>query len=114
MDGVGVVVVVADGEILAGVEEEVASALADDDGAVDAGRPDDRAAEDLAQMVEQGVAAVLGCLGDGGVVVGAEGESVGAGDAAAQQDLDRLGDRPGVVVEVVAAGDGLVGRPTSP
>ena len=44
VDGFGVVVVVADREVLAGLEQEVAAAQADDDRAAHAGRPHDRAA----------------------------------------------------------------------
>src|ERR1700749_552987 len=55
VDRFGVVVAVADREVLAGLEEEVAPAEAEDDAAADAGRPDDRAVEDLRQVVEQRV-----------------------------------------------------------
>ena len=54
MDGVGVVVVVADREVLAGLEEEVAAAQAEHDRALDARRPDDRAAEDLVRCSNSG------------------------------------------------------------
>ena len=52
-----VVRVVADREVLPGLEDEVSAAQADDDRALDARRPDDRAVEDLAQVLEQRVAA---------------------------------------------------------
>jgi hypothetical protein len=58
MGGVGVVVVVADREVLAGVEQEVAAAHAHNRGALHARGPDERSAEDRAQVVEQRVAAV--------------------------------------------------------
>ena len=59
-----VVVLVSDRQILAAVEQEVAAAEADHDRAVQAGRPDDRALDDLAQVFDQWVATVFGGLAD--------------------------------------------------
>src|SRR5438067_13231364 len=59
---VAVVRVVADREVLARLEEKVAAAQAEHDRSLHAGRPDDRALEDLAKVVEERVAAVLGRL----------------------------------------------------
>ena len=56
------------------------------------GRPHERAPEDLAQVVEQRVAAVLGRLEHARVRLGTEREAVGAVDAGAQQRLDGPGD----------------------
>ena len=64
--GVGVMLAVSDGQVLADVEEEVAAALAQYDGAVQAWGPGDRAVEDPLEVVEQGVAAVFGGLDDAG------------------------------------------------
>ena len=64
---VGIVVQVADGEILAAVEDEVAATEAQHDTAVHAGRPHQWPAEDLAQVVEQQVPPVLGGLDNAGV-----------------------------------------------
>ena len=64
LDGAGVVALVADREILADVEQEVAATLADHDRALHAGRPHERPADDLAQVVEERVAAVLAGLED--------------------------------------------------
>src|SRR5215207_3173524 len=51
VDEVGVVMVVADREVLAGLEQEVAAAQGHDDRAAHARRPHDRAAaEDLLEM----------------------------------------------------------------
>src|SRR5206468_3826308 len=77
---------------LAAVEEEVAAAQAEDDGAVDAGGPHERPVEDLAQVLEERVAAVLGRLDDPLVDVGPEGEAVRAADATLQQHLDGTRD----------------------
>jgi len=52
MHAFGVVVAVAEAEVLPGLEEEVAPAQAEHDGALYSGCPHDRAAEDLAQVVE--------------------------------------------------------------
>ncbi len=65
-----VVSLVADGEVLSAVEDEVASALAEHDRTDEPGRPDDRTVEDLAQMVEQQVTAMLGGLDDAPVLLG--------------------------------------------
>ena len=78
---------VADREVLARDELEVAAAQAEHDGAVDAGRPHDRAAEDLAQVVEQRVAAVLGGLDDAGVAARPERDAVGPADAGRRRAL---------------------------
>src|SRR4051795_3658227 len=85
-DGVGIVVGVADREVLARFEPEVAAAQGDDDRAAHAGGPGDRAAlEALAQVVEEQDADVFGGLDHAGVLVGAERERVGAHDPVAQQ-----------------------------
>src|SRR3954447_25473377 len=61
VDVVGVVVVVADREVLPGLEQEVPAAQRHHDRAAHARRPDDRAArEDLLEVIEERVAAVLG------------------------------------------------------
>ena len=73
--------VVSDRQVLADVEHEVAAALADHDRALHAGRPDERSADDLAQVVEQRVAAVLGGLHHARVDVGAERKTVRPRDA---------------------------------
>jgi len=77
---VGIVAGVAHGEVFPDGHLEVATALADDDGTVDGRRPDDRPAEDLAQVVQHRVAAVLGGLGDSGEGPGPERDRVWSGD----------------------------------
>jgi hypothetical protein len=72
VDGVRIVVLVSDREILAAVEEEIAPAHAEHGAAVDRRRPHDRAAEDLAQVLEEGIPAVLAGLENSGVNLGAE------------------------------------------
>src|SRR6202042_3836733 len=62
LHGLGVVPFVADRNVLAGFEHEVAATEADHDRASHARGPDDRALEDLAQVLEQRVAAVLSGL----------------------------------------------------
>ena len=71
-------VAVADRQVLARLEEEVAAAQAEHDPAGQPRRPDDRAAEDLRQVVQERVAAVLGGLDHPHVLVGAERQAVGA------------------------------------
>src|SRR4051812_7537183 len=71
-DALGVVALVAHREVLARLEQEVAAALAEHDRALHARRPHERAAGDLAQVVEQRVAAVLAGLQHAGVGVRAE------------------------------------------
>ena len=109
-DRLGVVGLVADRHVLAGLEGEVAAAHAHDDRSVDARRPDDRPLDDVAQVVEQRVAAVLGGFHDARVVLAPERQPVGPGDAVAQQQLDGARDAARVVVEGLAAHDRLVRR----
>ena len=97
MDLLGVVVVVTDRQVLAGLEQEVATPQADDDRSLDARRPHDRAAEDLPEVVEDDEPAVLGGLDDAGVAVGPERQAVRAADAVRQQRLYRLRHPAGVV-----------------
>jgi hypothetical protein len=56
---VAVVAVVPDGDVVTRFEEEVAAAEADDRAAADPRRPDEGATEDLAQVIEQRVTAML-------------------------------------------------------
>ena len=86
---------VADRQILAGLEVEVAAAHAQHDRAAHARRPHDRALDDVAQVVEQRVAAVLGSFDDARVVLAPERQAIGAGDAVAQQQLGGARDEPG-------------------
>src|SRR6185437_1094447 len=80
---VGVVVQVSDGEVLAGLEEEVVAAHADHDGALQTRRPDQLALDDLAQVLEQRIAAVLSGLHHLLVLLVAQRQRVGAADAVA-------------------------------
>jgi hypothetical protein len=52
---VDIVIRVADGQVLSGLEDEVATPQAEDDPAVETGRPHQRAPEDFLQVVEQQV-----------------------------------------------------------
>src|SRR5579863_4851448 len=63
----GVVRGVADGDVLARLEDEVPAPQAQDDAALDPGRPHQGAAQDLAEVVQEQVAAVLGGVDDLGV-----------------------------------------------
>ena len=56
---VGIVVQVPDGEVLPALDLEIAAAQAQHDTALDAGRPHQGPAEDLAQVVEHQFPAVL-------------------------------------------------------
>ena len=102
MHRVGGVMAVSNRQVLSRLEEEVAAAEAEDDSSLDAGRPDDRPLEDLRQVVEQRVAAVLGGLDHPRVLGGAEREPVGAFDAHLPQSLDRAGDRAWVFLSAAA------------
>ena len=101
---------VTDRDVLPGLEQEVAAAEADHDRATDARGPDDRALEDLPQMLEQRVAAVLGGLDDSLVLVSAEREPVGAADPVVQQPLDRGRHGSRIEVGLRAERQRLVGR----
>src|ERR1700761_8190317 len=91
--------VVADRQVLARFEQEVAAPQAHHDRAAQARRPDDLAAvEDLPQVVEERVAAVLGRLDHLDVLVGTERQAVGALDPRLAQPLDRPRDRARVAV----------------
>jgi hypothetical protein len=98
VDRLGVVVAVADRQTLARLEAEVTAAEADHEGAPDARRPDDRTSEDLRQVIEERVAAVLGRLDHLRVLVGAERQPVGPLHPAQADRLDRAGDRARVVL----------------
>src|SRR5664279_5986610 len=101
---------VADREVLTDGENVVAATLREHDRPLDGGGPDDRAAQQLAQVLEYRVAAVLDGLGDPRVATGAESDGIGPGDVCRAQDCDRLRHPLGVVAVVVPDGDGLVGR----
>jgi O-acetylserine/cysteine efflux transporter len=58
-DDIAVVGVIADRQVLARLEDEVAASLADHDRTLDPGRPDDRTLEDLPQVLEQRVSPML-------------------------------------------------------
>jgi hypothetical protein len=92
VDGVRVVVLVSDRKVLAAVEEEIAPPHAYNGAAVDRGRPHDRAAEDLAQVLEQGIPTVLAGLEDPGVNLRAEREAVVALDTGRAERVDGFGD----------------------
>ena len=102
---VGVVMVVAEGQVLADLEHEVAAPEAQDHRALHARGPHDLTAEDLADVVEDDQSAVLGGLHQAGVAVGPEGQPVGTADPDAEQGLDRLGHVAGVELDVLAEGD---------
>src|SRR5204862_6413384 len=67
-----VVAVVTDAQVLPAFEEEVAASEAEHHRAVDAWRPDDRAFQDLAEVVEQRIAAVLRGLHHSAVLMPSE------------------------------------------
>src|SRR5271156_1765869 len=69
-DHLVVVGVIADRQILAAIEHEIASSQAEDDRASHAGRPHDRTFEDLAEVLKKRVPPVLGGLDDKTVVLG--------------------------------------------
>src|SRR5260370_37626305 len=71
VDRFGVVVVVADRQVLAHLQEEVVAPLAEHDAAADSWRPHDRALQHLAEMVDH-QAAELNDLDGSRVGVGAE------------------------------------------
>src|SRR5439155_27195011 len=101
-DGVGGVAAVADREVLAAHEVEVAPPLADDDGAVDGPGPHDGTAEHEADVLEDRIAAVLGGLDHACVAARAEGDGVGAADAGRAQGRHRPGHDRRILVVVVA------------
>src|SRR5262245_8106226 len=101
-DGLRIVVLVADGDVLAGVEEEVAPSHAHDGSSFDPRSPDERAAEDLPQMVEEGVTASLAGLQHARVRVRTERQPVRAVDTGAEEQLDCLRDVPRIALAVLA------------
>ncbi len=106
----GVVMVVADRDVLARLEVEVVPALADHHRTLDAGGPHDRATQDLAEVVEHEHPPVLGRLDHAGVLVGAEREPVGALDARVEQGLDGAGHVARITGVVTREGDGVMRR----
>src|ERR1700761_9394878 len=91
--------VVADRQVLARFEQEVAATQAQRDRAAQARRPDDRpAVEDLPQVVEERGAAVLGGVDHLDVLVGTARQAVGPPDPRVAQPLDRPRDRARVAV----------------
>src|SRR3954469_14912574 len=108
VDRVLVVGAVADRQVLAGLQEEVAAAHADEHGAFDPGRAYERAAGDLDQVLEHRVAAVLGRLDDLAVAAGPERESVRARDALAQHALGGARDGAGGLAGLITERDRLV------
>src|SRR3954447_19138504 len=103
--GVGVVALVSNREILAGLEEEVASPHAHHGTTRNGGGPDDRAAPDLPQVLHQRIPAVLAGLEDAGMSLGAECEPVGPLDTGRPQLVDGLGDVPRVALAVLSERD---------
>jgi hypothetical protein len=67
---------------------------------VDAGRPDDRAVQDLVEVVEQQVPTVLRRLDDAGVPGRADGKPEGTADAGRPERVDGHGHRRRVALEV--------------
>ena len=90
---------VADGDILADVELEVAAARGDDEGAFDGRRPDEIAVNDALDVFEYGIAVIAG-FGEGGVFIGSEQDRVGAVDADEAQLAQRVGDRIGIIAHI--------------
>ena len=98
--GFGVVRRVADRDVLSGLEDEVPAPQAEHDAALDSRRPHQGAAQDLAEVVEEQVAAVLGGVDDLGVDARRQGQPVGPSDPRAAQHVDGLGHGGGVVLGV--------------
>ncbi len=98
VDEVAVVVEIPDRQVLAGHQVEIVTALADHDCTADAGGPDEGTLDDLSQVLEQWIAAVLGRLDDTPVLIAAERERVRTVDPAVEQAFDRRRDGPRVRV----------------
>src|SRR5208283_2756315 len=109
VDAVGVVMAVAEGQVLARLEEEIATAEANHHGAGDTRSPDDRTAQYLTEVVEHDEAAVLGRFDHTGVLLGPERKPVGTAHAGFEKRLDRLGNVAGIAGVGGAQLDGRVG-----
>src|SRR4029450_5187492 len=81
-----------------------------DDCALDSRSPDDRAADDLSQMVEKRVTAVLAGLQHTRVGLRAEREAVRPVDTGSEELLDRFRDVPRITLAVFAEGNRIVLR----
>ncbi len=88
-----------------GVENEVAAAQAQHDCSVDAGRPHQRTPQNLVQVIEEQMPAVLGRLDDRRVDLRADGHPVRAVDTRLTQRVHRLRHRGGVLRHVLAVRD---------
>src|SRR5947209_13411862 len=91
-DDVGIVRVVADREVLAGFEQEVASPEADNHRTPGAGSPHEWTLDDPAQVIEQQIPAVFGGLDHPAVLLASERHPVWPGDPVALKALDGAGD----------------------
>ncbi len=103
-DRVGVVGEVADGDVLAEEELEVAAAGGEEEGAFQGGGPDDVAVEEAGQVVVDGVAVVAGLV-DGGEGGRAEQQGVRAADAGQPQGREGPADCLGVLADVFGEPD---------
>src|SRR4029077_24500 len=101
---------VADREIAADHQLEVAAAGTEHDGAVDARRPDHLAVDDVLDHLEDREPARTHGLHEAGEAAGAERDGIGAAHAGHLERAHGLGHRAGVGAVVVLDLDGLVRR----
>src|SRR5271157_3264658 len=100
---------VADGEVLSAVELEVPAPQAEHHPTtLDAGGPHQGPAEDLAEVVEEQMPAVLGTLDDPRIRVRADGQSVRAIDPRLTEGVDGACDGVWRTFHVPVERDGLV------
>src|SRR6202042_1072285 len=104
---VGVVVEIADGQVLSAIDVEVPAAQTQNDPALDTRRPHQGSAQDLAEVVEQQGPAVLGTLDDPRVDVRADGQPVGTIDAGLTKRIDATSDAVGSVGHITVQLNGL-------
>src|SRR5262249_1412216 len=93
-----VVRVVADGDVLARVEVEVTAAEAQDNRTAQAGRPEDRAFDDLSEVLQERVAAMFGGLDHEPVLLAPGGEAARPPAAALQQRPAGAGHDSGIPI----------------
>ena len=85
---------VADADVLAAVEQEVAASEAEERCLPEARRPDGGAVGDLLQVAQNGIPAALGPFHDVAPHLLAERDAVRPVDADAEELLDAVGDEP--------------------
>src|SRR5712691_5766933 len=104
------VALVADRQVAADRELEIARADTQHDRALDGGRPHERTVHELADDVEHRVTAVADGLGQAGVVAGSHGDRIGPVHAGQAKEPRRLRDAVRIGLVVVGNGqDGMRG-----